>query len=245
MEYADECGSEGFHRIFSFDLRGKDILDLGCGFGGRTVRYKEMGARSVVGIEPHQQCIDEALAFASTRGASISALAGTAERLPLENNSVDAITSYDVFEHVEFLAKTLAECYRVLRPGGVVYAVFPPFHHPTGGSHLHGYASNSLAPQLLFSCAALRKALFHLREEGVISYIPTLRPTDVLPQLNGATVRQFMRMLKSVPFSGKRVRLDPIRSNRFRWLNGVAAIGARTPLLREVFTHRIVCELIK
>jgi SAM-dependent methyltransferase len=245
MEYEDERGTEGFHRLFEFDLTGKDLLDLGCGFGGRTVYFKEMGARSVVGIEPDQKNVDEALAFADSRDVTIEALAGTGESIPLPSESIDVITSYDVFEHVESLPKTLAECYRVLRPGGVIYAVFPPYHHPTGGSHLHGYVSNSPAPQILFSSATLRKALHQLRDEGVISYLPTLRPTDALPQVNGTTISGFLHMLKSVPFRTKQVKFSPMKSNRFPRLARLATFGVRFPVLREAFTDRIVCVLTR
>jgi len=245
MEYDDERGPEGFHRIFNFDLRSKDVLDLGCGFGGRTVYYKEMGARSVVGIEPDQKNVDEALEFARARGASITAVAAAGESIPLPNEVVDVITSYDVFEHVDSLPHTLRECYRILRDGGVLYAVFPPFHHPTGGSHLHGYVSNAPAPQLLFSCGALLSALYQLRDDGAISYVPKMRENDVLPQVNGTTIKKFERMLRSVPFSKKRVTLPPFKSNRFAWINGIAALGVRVPLVREIFANRIVCELVK
>jgi SAM-dependent methyltransferase len=53
MEYDDECGSQGFHAFFGGRLRveGKDVLDFGCGYGGRAIRYKELGGRSVIGIE--------------------------------------------------------------------------------------------------------------------------------------------------------------------------------------------------
>jgi SAM-dependent methyltransferase len=245
MEYDDERGPEGFHCIFNFDLRDKDVLDLGCGFGGRAVYYREMGARSVIGIEPDQKNVAEAREFGILRNAQINAVAGTAEQIPLPDSCVDVITSYDVFEHVQSLQQTLQECYRVLRAGGVVYAVFPPFHHPTGGSHLHGYVSNSLAPQLLFSRRALLRALYQLRDEGAISYLPTMHENDALPQVNGTTISQFLRMLKAVPFSKKRVSLPPFKSNRFAWINGIAALGVRLPLLREIFTNRIVCELVK
>lgn len=245
MEYESERGDDAFHTIFNLELRGKDVLDLGCGYGGRTVYFKEMGARSIAGIEPVEACISEALAFAQSRNVEIRALVAAAESLPLPNESFDAITSYDVFEHVENLSATLRECYRVLRPGGVVYAVFPPFYHPTGGSHLHGYVSTSPGPQLLFSCRALRNALRQMLAEGAISYTPVFRPNDCLPQQNGATVRSFLSLLKNVPFREKNVRLDPMSSRRFPWLGTVAAAGSRLPLLREIFTNRIVCKLVK
>lgn len=243
-EYDDERSDSGFHAVFGLDLRGKDVLDLGCGFGGRTVYYKEIGARSVTGVEVDSDTALEALEFAAYRNATIQALKGVGEAIPLPPESVDAITSYDVFEHVESLPKTLAECYRVLRLGGVLYAIFPPFYHPTGGSHLHGYVSTSPAPNLLFTCPALRKAIEELLNERKSTYRPTYRPLDPLPSVNGTTVTGFFEMLRDVPFSAS-IKLRPLHSSRFSWLNWMPSLGVKIPLLREICTSRLVCRLRK
>src|SRR5438128_11413178 len=56
MEYDDEL-KEGFTHWFDLfhhehiDFRGKRVLDLGSGYGRRTGRYKELGARKVTGLE--------------------------------------------------------------------------------------------------------------------------------------------------------------------------------------------------
>ena|ERR1700681_2072524 len=46
MEYNDEKDGEGFIRFFfpDLDLKGKDVLDLGFGYGGRTAHFRELGA---------------------------------------------------------------------------------------------------------------------------------------------------------------------------------------------------------
>ncbi len=65
MEYDDEIAG-GFLKWFpSLSLEGKDVLDLGCGYGGRSVRYAELGSRSVTGIEPEERQCSEARAFAA------------------------------------------------------------------------------------------------------------------------------------------------------------------------------------
>jgi SAM-dependent methyltransferase len=244
-EYADESSDAGFHAIFSLNLCDKDVLDIGCGYGGRTVYYKELGARTVVGIEVSEEVVREAVAFGKSRGVTITGYKGVGEHIPLPDASVDVITSYDVFEHVESLPRTLAECFRVLRPGGTLYAVFPPFYHPTGGSHLHGYVSNSPLPNVLFSCAALRCAIAEIMDERGSVWRPTERPGDVLPSVNGTTIAAFNRMLSRMPFSEKKVRLEPLKSRSLRWLNALPRFGTHVPLLREICTSRIECALTK
>jgi SAM-dependent methyltransferase len=51
--------------------------------------------------------------------------------LPFQDNSIDAAMSIAVLEHVKDPAKVLAEVYRVLKPGGLIFTVVPfmqPFH---------------------------------------------------------------------------------------------------------------------
>jgi ubiquinone/menaquinone biosynthesis C-methylase UbiE len=256
MEYADECGQQGFHSFFkSFDLTAKDVLDFGCGFGGRTVRFKELGARSVTGIEVVADMLDESRAFAASKGqADIMFVMAEGEHLPFRSETFDAICSYDVFEHVADLKLCLEECYRVLRPGGVLYGVFPPFHHPTGGSHLHGYISRSPAPNVLFPCPVLVKAVDQLLEERQQSYIPmAMRPNDPLWSVNGTTIRGFKRLRSIIPFRQKRIHLLPVISpGRAKWHQWRMkywalpfSLAVRIPFLNEVLTDRIVIEFVR
>ena len=48
--------------------------------------------------------------------------------IPLADASFDAIVSFQVLEHVGSLETTLTECIRLLKPGGIMYHVFPNYH---------------------------------------------------------------------------------------------------------------------
>lgn len=48
--------------------------------------------------------------------------------LPFLDNSFDVVYCSSLIEHVERPTFLLAECYRVLRPGGILYLSFPPFY---------------------------------------------------------------------------------------------------------------------
>lgn len=48
-----------------------------------------------------------------------------AEQLSFEDDSLDFIVSNDVFEHVADPVRAFAECARVLKPGGMMFATFP------------------------------------------------------------------------------------------------------------------------
>lgn len=58
---------------------------------------------------------------------------GDAHNLPFKNNSVDGILIYAVFEHLERPDLAVAEIYRVLKKGGLVFAETPFLQH------YHGY----------------------------------------------------------------------------------------------------------
>ncbi|MES2179192.1 MAG: class I SAM-dependent methyltransferase [Gemmatimonadota bacterium] len=241
MEYDDERSAVGFHTLFTMDLANKDVLDLGCGYGGRSVYFKELGARRVVAMEIRGEMIDEALAFAAERGVTLEGLVSVGEQIGLPHETIDIITCYDVFEHVESVAATLQECYRVLRPGGIAYIVFPPYLHPLGGSHLHSYLSRSPAPNALFGRDTLWTAVRELLiERG--TFVPDKRPTDPLPGVNGTTIAQFRKALAAVPFRDAQVTLRPVNVPR---LGAVASALSRIPVVQEVAVSRLLCELAK
>jgi SAM-dependent methyltransferase len=256
MEYDDECGPQGFHAFFKGRLRveGKEVVDLGCGYGGRSVRYKELGAKSVIGIEVLPEMVEDGKAFAARKHQSLSFLLAAGESLPLPERSVDTICCYDVPEHVESVESCLREAYRVLRTGGSLFAVFPPFHHPTGGSHLHGWVSRSPLPNVLFPCKTLIAAAEEISQERGQRYRPPLqRPTDRLPSVNGTTLHEFRRILTQIPFRDKRCQctalLSPQRRKWHSWHMRYYAAPFRflthLPILNEIFTDRIVAELNK
>src|SRR5579859_4163544 len=68
MEYEDEIAG-GFLKWFpKVNLSGKSVFDIGSGYGGRTARYRELGAQKVVGLEIFPRMVEEAQAFAEYKG---------------------------------------------------------------------------------------------------------------------------------------------------------------------------------
>jgi ubiquinone/menaquinone biosynthesis C-methylase UbiE len=93
---------------------GRRVLDLAAGTGKLTRQLVALGA-SVVAVEPG----DAMRALLERIVPEAEPLAGSAEAIPLDDTSVDAITvgqAYHWFRPEE----ALAEMHRVLRPGGAV-----------------------------------------------------------------------------------------------------------------------------
>jgi 2-polyprenyl-6-hydroxyphenyl methylase / 3-demethylubiquinone-9 3-methyltransferase len=100
------------------DPSGKTVVDIGCGGGLFAEEFARLGAH-VIGVDPSLSSLDTARTHAAAMGLSIDYRAGTGERLPLDDASVDIACCVDVLEHVNDLDTVLAETARVLRPGGV------------------------------------------------------------------------------------------------------------------------------
>ncbi len=97
-----------------------DVLDLGCGTG---VVLRELAAwAKPVGLDMS----DLALDFCQKRSLS-RLIQGDGAKLPVRDESVDAIIGLDIFEHIEDDNAAFAEAYRVLRPGGILVLSVPAF----------------------------------------------------------------------------------------------------------------------
>src|SRR3954454_8698436 len=93
---------------------GSRVVDLAAG-SGKLTRALAGRFAEVVAIEPN----DEMRAVLAGRSAGIRVLAGTAERMPLPDDSADAVFVGDAFHWFDGPA-AVAELARVVRPGGGV-----------------------------------------------------------------------------------------------------------------------------
>lgn len=97
-------------------LRGR-VLEIGPG-GGVNFEFYAASGVEWVGVEPNPFAHDRLRAAAASHGVAASLLDGTAESIPLPDESVDAVVSTLVLCSVSDQAAALAEIRRILRPGG-------------------------------------------------------------------------------------------------------------------------------
>ncbi len=99
-------------------LRGKDVLEVGCGRGGGAsyiARY--LRPKKIVGVD----IVPSAIQFAANQYAGQSNLQfipADALNLPFQENSFDAVINIESAHHYGDIDKFLEEVHRVLRPGG-------------------------------------------------------------------------------------------------------------------------------
>ena len=101
---------------------GKTVLDLGAGTGFHIPRFHQ--AEHVFAVEPH----DDSRLLAIQRIASlalrnVSILKGSAEYIPLRDQSVDICHSRFAYFFVPDCLPGLRELERVMRPGGTAFII--------------------------------------------------------------------------------------------------------------------------
>jgi len=100
---------------------GDKVLDVGCGVGGPMRNIAHFSGANIVGINNNDYQIE--------RGNSHNAKAGLSERcsfvkgdfmkMPLEDESFDAVYAIEATCHAPDRVPVFSEAYRVLKPGGL------------------------------------------------------------------------------------------------------------------------------
>jgi SAM-dependent methyltransferase len=107
------------------DLRGRRVLDLGCGFGWFCRWARERGAVHVEGIDVSDKML--ARARATTADATILYVRADLEGLALRVASFDVVYSSLALHYIVDLERLLAEVCQTLVPGGsLVFSVEHP-----------------------------------------------------------------------------------------------------------------------
>ena len=101
------------------------VIDIGCG-SGALVRSLLRQERDAIGIDPDARMLQAALSGARPAPPG-RWIAGTAERLPIADRSVDVAIFLNSLHHIAMdrQVAALAEAARVLRAGGEVLVIEP------------------------------------------------------------------------------------------------------------------------
>ncbi len=100
------------------DVRGKTVLDLGCGKGENIIPLLERGAR-VIGIDISPDLVAIAQERLSDANLEASLTVGSAYETGLPDESVDVIFCIALIHHLD-IKLVRDEMWRVLRKGGVI-----------------------------------------------------------------------------------------------------------------------------
>jgi ubiquinone/menaquinone biosynthesis C-methylase UbiE len=149
----DAAGASEYRRRLVEGLSGQ-VVEVGAGDGGNFAHYPAT-VTSVLAVEPEPYLRGKAGQQAEAAPVGVVVVNSTADRLPLPDDSVDAVVMSLVLCSVPDQAVALAEAYRVLRSGGELRfwehvaappgametvqklldaTIYPPL---AGGCHLH------------------------------------------------------------------------------------------------------------
>lgn len=205
---------------FFDEIRGRTVIDFGCGTGGEAVEMAERGARRVIGVDIRDTWLTTARRHAEERG-----VADRCTFMTTPDQPADVVISVDSFEHFEDPAAILRIMDGYLAPGGKVIASFgPTWLHPLGGH--------------LFSVFPWAHLVF--TEKALLRWRKSIRPMQTATRitdcgLNKITIRRFEQIVAASPFRFERFEATPIRN--LRWL-------ARGPF-REFGTAIVRCTLVR
>ncbi|HLG90569.1 MAG TPA: class I SAM-dependent methyltransferase [Candidatus Saccharimonadales bacterium] len=115
-------------------VTNKTVLDIACGSGyGSSILARK--AKKIIGVDSDKKTIAYALEKYGLK--NIEFLVGDANRIPIKDNAVDMVVSFETIEHVSDFKKFLREMKRVLKDDGLlvistpnqgVYIEDNPFH---------------------------------------------------------------------------------------------------------------------
>ena len=149
----------------SADLKGKDVLEIGCGAGGGAAFIaRNYQPKSVTGIDLLPVNIEEAEARGSVPGLTFAL--GDATALQFPDNSFDVVVNIESSHCYSSIEKFFSEVKRVLKPGGVfLFADHRPVKDEWGPDR---------------TLAALEK---QIRKTG----LAMLNEEDITPNINAAS----------------------------------------------------------
>ena len=113
------------------DTSRLQTAEIACG-DGRVAMHLAKRVGRVTGTDLSDQF------FADEARGSVAIELADAQRLPFGGSSLDLLYTFDAFEHFDDPAAVLAEAWRVLKPGGVLYASFGPLYNSAFGPHQWG-----------------------------------------------------------------------------------------------------------
>ncbi len=120
-DYFMASGKEEYRKAVTADLKGR-VLEIGFGTGLNLPFYPEQVTKLIT-VDPNPGMNAQAKKRIEASSITVDARSGSAEKLPLEDNSIDcALTSW-VLCSIPSPEKAVAEIRRVLKPGGTFYFI--------------------------------------------------------------------------------------------------------------------------
>ena len=97
------------------DLRGKHVLDIGCGMGQHAKQYADMGAASVLGIDISEKMLEYARVHSHADNITYRQMA--MEDIRELDQKFDLVTSSLVFDYIKDFDELMKDVYGIMKDG--------------------------------------------------------------------------------------------------------------------------------
>jgi ubiquinone/menaquinone biosynthesis C-methylase UbiE len=111
------------------DVKGKYLLDLGCGAGENSVYFSRLGANCVAS-DYSPGMVEVALRLAESNGVAVEGRVINAMAIDYPDNTFDIVYAANLLHHIPDPLLTIREIHRVLKPGGKMCFWDPLRHNP-------------------------------------------------------------------------------------------------------------------
>ena len=231
-------------------LNNKEVLDVGCGWGGKAIYYAEhFKLKSIHGFDiPRIYNPTVSFSFAKEKGLTNCFFkTGYAEDIAYEDNRFDIVLMEDVMEHVQDPKKVIQECYRVLKLGGKLIIKFPSFkgmfsHHLDRAINLP--ALHYIIPMKIWAQGLNYLLLDHkykLFYEPFDEIISTPYRKFITHNLNGLDFRQFKEIINKTDFRIIKIELIPFQPNiSLKFVKFIYILFWRVKILQEFLSSFIL-----
>ena len=219
-------------------VKGERVLDVGSAQGGQAIRYAQLGASMVIGVDIDREFVNFAGRCALDQTVLASFVLGDAGTLPFKSGTFGVVFLNDVVEHMVEPAKVLAESLRVLEENGRLVVQFPPYYS-RWGAHL-AYQLNTPWCPLFFSERSLIKGAQIVEMRRYNRVFPWDSERYFSQYVNKMTLFRFFGILKSMRDADllmiRPAAWFPVAVHPLKYLPGFADLV--TDVLRVVLTKR-------
>ncbi len=236
-DYDEQYFRRGFDQAKRFcdrfqgrlDLRGKTVLDFGCGFGSACIFMALQGARGVVGVDIDERRIALARSKLNSEYASLSSIVDFRLACEAEPGQFDVIISKDSFQNYTDPEAVVLAMKQQLSPGGILAIGFGPlWKSPYGGSI--DFMTRVPWAHLLFPESVIMRERRRFRpDENAKSF------EEIRGGLNRMTLRKYLRIITEAG-----LEFEYLKTNvSSRKVVGLLSLLRRMPFCEEFFTINV------
>lgn len=205
------------------------VLEIGCGTGFFIVNLWQAGlVRQAFATDISPGMVEVCKRNARSVGLkNLEARAGDAERLPYKDDMFDLVVGHAVLHHLPDVPRALAECHRVLKPGGALVIAGEPTRI---GHAIVGVARRATALGFRAAGRIVPRLLKEASRDEAADPAAALEPHVDLHEFHPHRMRAWAR---EAGFDPVRVRTEELLAGFFGWSVRTAEALAAPGILGE------------